>query len=144
MQGRHTFKCCESTNWTRPTTYIFKNKHTLNILHAENVGKEGAVEKMRLMAGIHIDHWNFVIYTSFNVNSWNNKYGDVKNSVTQPMIYDYQAGTFTNHNNFKLREERRGYNDLYWPSFISFQCIIILYNSNYCSRNWDCSIEIDL
>ena len=83
--------------------------HILNILNAENGGKGGAGKKMRLMAGIHIDHSNFVIYTSFNVNSWNNKYGDVKNSVTQPMIYDHQAGTFTNHNNFKLREERRGY-----------------------------------
>ena len=83
--------------------------HILNILNAENGGKGGAEKKMRLMAGIHIDHSNFVLYTSFNVNSWNNKYGDVKNSVTQPMVYDHQAGTFTNYDNFKLREERNRY-----------------------------------
>ena len=81
--------------------------HILNILNAENGGKGSAAgKKIRLMAGLHIDHSNFDMYTSFNVNSWNNKYGDVKNSVTQPMVYDHQAGAFTNYNNFKLREKR--------------------------------------
>ena len=80
------------------------------------------------MAGIHIDHSNFVIYTSFNVNSWNNKYGDVKNSVTQPMIYDHQAGTFTNYNNFKLREERRGYAAILQWFVLTIFCIISMYN----------------
>ena len=83
--------------------------HILNILNAENGGKGGAGKKIRLMAVLHIDHSNFDMYTSFNVNSWNNKYGDVKNSVTQPMVYDHQAGAFTNYNNFKLREERKRY-----------------------------------
>ena len=89
--------------------HLFKDKHTLNILNAVNGGKEGAVKKMRWIAGLHMDHLNCDMYKSFNVDSWNNKYGDVKNSVTQPMIYYHQAGPFTNHNNFKLREERRGH-----------------------------------
>ena len=86
-----------------------KNMHILNILNAENGGKGGAGKKIRLMAGLHIDNSNFDMRTSFNVNSWNNKYGDVKNSVTQPMVYDHQAGTFTNYDNFKLREKRTQY-----------------------------------
>ena len=81
----------------------------MHILNGENGGKGGVGKKIRLMAGLNMDHSNFDMYKSYNVNSWNNKYGDVKNSVTQPMIYDHQAGPFTNHNNFKLREERRGY-----------------------------------
>ena len=52
--------------------------HILNILNAENGGKGNAGKKIRLMAVLHIDHSNFDIYTSFNVNSWNNKYRDVK------------------------------------------------------------------
>ena len=86
-----------------------KNRHILNILNTENGGKGGFRKKIRLMAVLHIDHSNFDIYTSFNVNSWNNKYGDVKNSITQPMVYDHQARTFTNYDNFKLREERKRY-----------------------------------
>ena len=83
--------------------------HILNILNAENGSKGGAGKKIRLMAGLNMNHSNFDMYKPYNFNSWNNKYGDVKNSVTQPMVYDHQAGTFTNYNNFKLREERKRY-----------------------------------
>ena len=46
-----------------------KNMHILNILNAENGGKGFAGKKIRLMAVLHIDHSNFDMYTSFNVNS---------------------------------------------------------------------------